>query len=55
VQYFGPELKLTSARGFPIQEGAVVYVRKNRSKARSGMVFQFDPATYPSPWPPKTP
>jgi hypothetical protein len=55
VQYFGPELKLTSARGFPIQEGAVVYVRKNQSKARSGMIFQFDPATYPSPWPPKTP
>lgn len=55
VQYFGPELKLTSARGFPIQEGAVVYVRKNQSRARPGMVFQYDPATYPAPWPPPSP
>lgn len=55
VQYFGPELKLTSARGFPIQEGAVVFIRKNQAKAQVGMIFEYDPQTYPAPWPPRPP
>ena len=55
VQYFGPELKLSSPRGFPIQEGAVIFIRTNQAKARPGIVFEYDPKTYPSPWPPRPP
>lgn len=55
VQYFGPELKLQSQRGFAIQEGSIVFIRKNQSKTRPGMLFEFDPKTFPAAWPPSGP
>lgn len=53
VGYFGPELQIKSPRGYMIQEGAIVFVRKGQRQTRLGMTFAFDPATYPSSWPPK--
>lgn len=52
VRFFGPEAKLTSPRGFPIEEGAIVYIRKNQRKAKVGLAFQKDPKTFPAPYPP---
>jgi len=51
VQFYGPEQKLNSPRGFPIREGAIVYVRLNQQLARKGMTFQMDPRTFPTPYP----
>lgn len=51
VRFFGPEAGLTSPRGFPIREGAIVYVRKNQRKARLGLEFRMDPREYPTPYP----
>lgn len=56
VKFYGPELKLHSPRGFPISEGAIVFVRTGQKEVRPGDIFQFDPTTFPTPWPPqKTP
>ena len=52
VQYFGPEARLVSPSGFPIHEGAIVYIRKGQGKPQIGMPFTFDTKTYPAPWPP---
>lgn len=51
VRFFGPEAGLTSPRGHPIREGAIVYVRKNQRMARPGLEFRFDPREYPTPYP----
>jgi len=53
VKFFGPEQKLTSPRGFPIREGAIVYLRLNQQLARKGVTFQMDPRSFPTPFPPK--
>lgn len=55
VQYFGPELKLKSPRGFGIQEGSILFIRKNQARTRLGMQFEFDPQTFPTDWPPSPP
>jgi hypothetical protein len=52
VRFFGPELKILSPRGYPIREGAILYIRKNQRLAKLGQTFQFDPKTFPAPWPP---
>lgn len=52
VRYFGPEEGLSSPRGFPIREGAILYIRKNQKTPQRGMEFRMDPRTFPTPWPP---
>lgn len=52
VRYYGPEEKLVSQRGFPIHEGAIIYIRKGQQSLRKGMLMEFDTTTYPTPWPP---
>lgn len=51
VKFFGPELKIKSPRGFLIEEGAIVYVRKNQKLAKVGMTWQADGRQYPTPYP----
>jgi hypothetical protein len=53
VRFYGPEEKLKSPRGYPIHEGAILYIRKNQKLSRPGIVFNFDKTTYPTPYPPK--
>jgi hypothetical protein len=53
VRFFGPEAGLTSPRGFPIREGAIVYIRKGQAQTRIGQELGFDGRQYPTPWPPK--
>lgn len=53
VRFYGPEQKLTSPRGFPVEEGAILYIRKGQKLPRTGVEFRFDtrqfPTTYPIP------
>ena len=54
VRFFGPEANLSSPRGFPIREGAILYIRKNQKAPKLGLEFRMDPRVYPTPWPPTT-
>lgn len=51
VRFFGPEQKLTSPRGFPIEEGAILFIRKGQKLPTTGLEFQFDPRTFPTEYP----
>jgi hypothetical protein len=51
VRFFGPEQKLTSPRGFPIEEGAILYIRKGQKLPSTGLEFQFDPRQFPTTYP----
>lgn len=51
VGFYTNREQLTSPRGFPIQEGAIIYVRKGQRELKVGDTFQFDPTAYPTPWP----
>lgn len=55
VGYYGPEMKLKSPRGYPIHEGAIMFVRKGQLSAKIGTEFIYDPMEVPTPWPPKSP
>ncbi|WP_324951986.1 hypothetical protein [Oligoflexus sp.] len=52
VGFYGSGLGLTSPRGFPIHEGAILFIRTGQKKVRLGDTFGFDPTRYPTPWPP---
>ncbi len=52
VAYFGPELKLKSARGWPINEGAIIFIRKGQRDIRVGQTLAYDGLKVPTPWPP---
>ncbi len=52
VAFYTNKEKLNSPRGFPIQEGAILYIRKGQKAVKVGDTFQFDPTAYPTPWPP---
>ncbi|MEN9834775.1 MAG: hypothetical protein RL011_968, partial [Pseudomonadota bacterium] len=52
VHFFGPEAKLKSPRGFPVEEGAVLYIRLHQKLPRVGTTFKFDPRTFPTKYPP---
>ena len=52
VAYFGPELKLKSPHGWPINEGAVVFIRKGQRDVRVGQTLTYDGMKVPTPWPP---
>jgi len=54
VKFYGPELKLNSPRGFPISEGAIVFIRTGQRKVKEGDIFRFDPTEFPTPWPPES-
>jgi hypothetical protein len=53
VGYFGPEMHLKSPRGFPIEEGAIMFVRKGQHDVRIGYEFAYDKMEVPTAWPPK--
>ena len=53
VGFFGPEHKITSPRGYPVNEGAIVYIRKGQKEASKGQVLTWDTKKFPTPWPPK--
>ena len=52
IGYFGPRKRLMSPAGYPIQEGAIVFIRTGQKKVRIGDSLIFDPTEYPAPWPP---
>ncbi len=52
VGFFGSGLGLKSPRGFPIEEGAIVFIRKGQRQVKVGDSFDFDPTEFPTPWPP---
>ena len=52
VGFFGPELGLKSPRGYAIQEGAIVFIRKGQRQTKLGMSLAYDKRGYPTPWPP---
>ena len=47
VGYYGVEEKLVSEKGYPVSEGAILYVRKGQNKVRLGQEVRYDPTTYP--------
>ena len=51
VGYYGPELSLKSPKGWPISEGAIMYVRKGQRESKLGQEFKYDKMTVPTPWP----
>lgn len=53
VGFYGSKLNIQSPRGYPVAEGAIVYVRKGQRETTIGQTFEFDPTTYPTPWPPE--
>lgn len=53
VGFFGPDHKIKSPRGYMVNEGAIVYIRKGQRLTRLGQEFTWDPRTFPTPWPPK--
>lgn len=52
VAYFGSEAKLVSPRGYPITEGAILYIRHGQNRVVKGVEFTFDDKRFPAPWPP---
>lgn len=52
VGFYGSGLNLKSPRGFAIQEGAIVFIRKGQREVKVGDSFDFDPTAYPTPFPP---
>ncbi len=53
VGFFGPNLGIVSPRGYPIHEGAIVYIRKGQKQVKLGDSLRFDTKTFPTPWPPR--
>lgn len=51
VGFFGPKAGVVSPRGFPVHEGAIVYIRKGQRQVKLGDTLNFDPSTYPAPFP----
>jgi len=49
VGYFGPEMKLKSARGYGINEGAIIFIRKGQKLVKNGLQLTYDPMRVPSP------
>jgi hypothetical protein len=52
VSYYGPELNLKSPRGWPIHEGAIIYIRKGQKNLKIGQTFTYDSMKVPTQWPP---
>lgn len=52
VGFYGPNHKFVSPNGYPIQEGAIVYIRLGQAKTKVGQSLTFDQRQFPTPWPP---
>jgi len=52
VGFYGSGLGLKSPRGFPIHEGAILFIRTGQKKVKIGDIFRFDPTQFPTAWPP---
>lgn len=52
VGYFGTQKGLRSPLGYPISEGAIVFIRTGQKQVRIGDPLRFDPTEFPAPWPP---
>jgi hypothetical protein len=52
IGFYGSGLGLKSPRGFPIHEGAIIFIRKGLKQVQIGDDFRFDPTEFPTPWPP---
>lgn len=52
VGYYGAEMHLKSPRGFPIAEGAIMFVRKGQRDVKVGQEFAYDQMVVPVAWPP---
>jgi hypothetical protein len=53
VGFYGPEHEIVSPRGYKVNEGAIVYIRKGQAKTKIGQSLKWDKRKYPTPWPPK--
>ena len=51
VGFFGPEKKITSPRGFPVNEGAIVFIRKGQGETKVGQTFVYDETVFPTTYP----
>ncbi|NBQ53224.1 MAG: hypothetical protein EBU49_06560 [Proteobacteria bacterium] len=51
VGFFGPDKKITSPRGFPVNEGAIVYIRKGQGDTKVGQTFVYDETVFPTNYP----
>jgi hypothetical protein len=51
VGFYGPEKKIKSPRGFPVNEGAIVFIRKGQGDTKIGQTFIFDETVYPANFP----
>ena len=51
VSYYGPEQKLSSPRGWPVNEGAIMFIRKGQDKVKVGQEFIYDKMLVPTHWP----
>jgi hypothetical protein len=49
VGYYGPEMKLKSPRGYPIHEGAIIFIRKGQKSMKEGQALSYDIMKVPSP------
>ena len=53
VAFFGPNMGIKSPRGFEINEGAIIYIRKGQTDTILGQKFSWDTKSFPTPWPPR--
>ncbi len=53
VGFFGSGVGIKSPRGFKIDEGAIVFIRKGQNLVKLGLEFDFDQTAYPTEYPPK--
>jgi len=51
VGFFGPEKKIVSPRGFPVNEGAIVFIRKGQGETKIGQTFVYDETVFPTTYP----
>lgn len=49
VGYYGPEMKLKSPRGYPIHEGAIIFIRKGQKSLKEGQALSYDIMKVPNP------
>ena len=47
VGFYGPEMGLKSPRGYLINEGAIMFVRKGQRETALGQAYTFDTRQYP--------
>jgi len=52
VGFYGSAMNIKSPRGFPVSEGAIVFIRKGQKEIKIGQELMFDQTKYPTPWPP---